>query len=170
MSFSFFNFILSTLAVSGFSSFRPSHVSPFPVFHRLFLFVSFCHSPFKPGILWVFPRAYSLFTAVCSLTPPLPLAGSEKGLELTPVAAISVHLLTSDGAELQVNEPVTVSVPLPADCGLKENDHVPAWRFDPGLGVYSQTEEQNFALINMCCMFNSHLSHKTSRDLLISDY
>lgn len=62
--------------------------------------------------------------------------GAEKKFELTPVAAISVHLLASDGAELQVNEPITVSVPLPDDSGLKENDHIPAWRFDPRLGAW----------------------------------
>ncbi|XP_037836324.1 protein FAM171A1 isoform X2 [Kryptolebias marmoratus] len=62
--------------------------------------------------------------------------GAETKFELTPVAAISVHLLASDGAELRVNEPITVSVPLPADGDLKENDHIPAWRFDPRLGVW----------------------------------
>lgn len=61
--------------------------------------------------------------------------GTEK-FELTPVAAISVHLLASDGAELQVNGPITVTVPLPADSGLKEKDHIPAWRFDPRLGAW----------------------------------
>lgn len=91
-------------------------------------------------------RLYSLFAFAYSLTGPSSLAGTEKGLELTPVVAISVHLLASDGAELQVTEPVTVSVPLPADCGLKENDHIPAWRFDPRLGVYSQTQ----VLCNVC--------------------
>ncbi|XP_054639069.1 protein FAM171A1 [Dunckerocampus dactyliophorus] len=60
--------------------------------------------------------------------------GSEKPSALTPVAAVSVHLLASDGAELRVNEPITVSIPLPADSGLKENDHIPAWRFDPRFG------------------------------------
>lgn len=69
--------------------------------------------------------------------------GTEKGLELTPVVAISVHLLASDGAELQVTEPVTVSVPLPADCGLKENDHIPAWRFDPRLGGWIKSRWGN---------------------------
>ncbi|XP_010785299.1 protein FAM171A1 [Notothenia coriiceps] len=62
--------------------------------------------------------------------------GNEKRFELTPVVAISVHLLASDGVELQVNEPITVSVPLPADSGLKENDHIPAWRFDPRFGTW----------------------------------
>ncbi|XP_078788765.1 protein FAM171A1 isoform X1 [Oryzias latipes] len=64
------------------------------------------------------------------------LTGTEKKLELTPVAAISVHLLASDGAELQVNGPITVSLPLPSDSTLKENDHIPAWRFDPRLGAW----------------------------------
>ncbi|KAM4736602.1 LOW QUALITY PROTEIN: protein FAM171A1 [Anableps anableps] len=62
--------------------------------------------------------------------------GTEKKFELTPVAAISVHLLASDGAELQVNGPITFSVPLPADSNLRENDHIPAWRFDPRLGAW----------------------------------
>ncbi|XP_053182827.1 protein FAM171A1 [Scomber japonicus] len=62
--------------------------------------------------------------------------GTEKRFELTPVAAVSVHLLASDGVELQVTEPITVSIPLPADSGLKENDHIPAWRFDPRLGAW----------------------------------
>ncbi|XP_061811369.1 protein FAM171A1 isoform X2 [Nerophis lumbriciformis] len=61
--------------------------------------------------------------------------GFEKPSDLTPVAAVSVHLLDSDGTKLQVNEPITVSILLPADSGLKENDHVPAWRFDPRLGT-----------------------------------
>ncbi|GAA6103518.1 protein FAM171A1 isoform X1 [Tachysurus ichikawai] len=58
---------------------------------------------------------------------------SDRRFELTPVAAISVHLLGSDGAELHVSEPISVSIPLPANSGLKENDHIPAWRFDPKL-------------------------------------
>ncbi|XP_057690090.1 protein FAM171A1 [Corythoichthys intestinalis] len=62
--------------------------------------------------------------------------GAERPLELTPVVAVSVHLFASDGLELQVNEPITVSVPLPVDSDLKENDHVPAWRFDPRLGSW----------------------------------
>ncbi|KAJ8291012.1 hypothetical protein GJAV_G00020400 [Gymnothorax javanicus] len=62
--------------------------------------------------------------------------GSGRGFELTPITGISVHLLGSAGHELQVSQPVSVSVPLPSDSGLKENDHVPAWRFDPKLGVW----------------------------------
>ncbi|XP_015805977.3 protein FAM171A1 [Nothobranchius furzeri] len=62
--------------------------------------------------------------------------GAEKTFELAPVAAISVHLLASDGRELQVSEPITVSIPLPADTNLRENDHIPAWRFDPRIGAW----------------------------------
>ncbi|KAG1947902.1 protein FAM171A1 [Pimephales promelas] len=62
--------------------------------------------------------------------------GSDRKFELTPIAAISVHLLGSDGAELQVSEPISVSIPLPENSGLKENDHIPAWRFDPKLGAW----------------------------------
>ncbi|KAG7470023.1 hypothetical protein MATL_G00134910 [Megalops atlanticus] len=61
--------------------------------------------------------------------------GSDR-LELTPVTAISVHLLDSDGRELQVSQPISISVPLPPNVGLKENDHIPAWRFDPKLGTW----------------------------------
>lgn len=66
----------------------------------------------------------------------LSLLGVDRKFELTPIAAISVHLLGSDGAELHVSEPISVSVPLPANSGLKENDHIPAWRFDPKLGEF----------------------------------
>uniref|UniRef100_A0A8C7F4F2 Family with sequence similarity 171 member A1 n=1 Tax=Oncorhynchus kisutch TaxID=8019 RepID=A0A8C7F4F2_ONCKI len=54
------------------------------------------------------------------------LLGSERRFELTPVAAIS----------LQVNCPISISISLPANCGLKENQHIPAWRFDPSLGAW----------------------------------
>uniref|UniRef100_A0A3P8ZTN6 Family with sequence similarity 171 member A1 n=1 Tax=Esox lucius TaxID=8010 RepID=A0A3P8ZTN6_ESOLU len=62
--------------------------------------------------------------------------GSERRFELTPVAAISIHLLASEGVELQVNGPISISFPLPANSGLKENQHIPAWRFDPRLGAW----------------------------------
>ncbi|XP_064862731.1 protein FAM171A1-like [Oncorhynchus nerka] len=62
--------------------------------------------------------------------------GSERRFELTPVAAISVHLFASEGVELQVNCPISISISLPANSGLKENQHIPAWRFDPSLGAW----------------------------------
>ncbi|XP_026140624.1 protein FAM171A1-like isoform X2 [Carassius auratus] len=62
--------------------------------------------------------------------------GVDRKFELTPIAAISVHLLGSDGEEFHVSDPISVSIPLPANSGLKENDHIPAWRFDPKLGAW----------------------------------
>ncbi|KAJ8004959.1 hypothetical protein DPEC_G00141690 [Dallia pectoralis] len=62
--------------------------------------------------------------------------GSEIRFELTPVAAISVHLLASEGVGLQVSGPISISIALPANSGLKENQHIPAWRFDPHLGTW----------------------------------
>ncbi|KPP62255.1 protein FAM171A1-like, partial [Scleropages formosus] len=64
-------------------------------------------------------------------TPP---SGSGRRVELAALTAISVHLRGSDGSELHVTEPVNILVPLPSNSGLKENDHIPAWRFDPKLG------------------------------------
>lgn len=98
-----------------------------------------CSSPPFPLLHLTLPLLTFLSAAFFSYgSPARTLTGAEKKkFELTPVAAISVHLLASDGVELQVNEPITVSVPLPADSDLKENDHIPAWRFDPRLGMYN---------------------------------
>lgn len=90
-----------------------------------------------PASCRVFPVRFPL-VHVCFWSIFLSRAGTEKRLELTPVAAVSVHLLASDGAQLQVSRPITVSLPLPADGDLKENDAVPVWRFDPLLGTYRQ--------------------------------
>ncbi|XP_023700316.2 protein FAM171A1 isoform X1 [Paramormyrops kingsleyae] len=62
--------------------------------------------------------------------------GTGNGWELNPITAISVHLLGDSGAEVHVSEPISIMVPLPPDSGLKENDHIPAWRFDPKLGAW----------------------------------
>lgn len=73
--------------------------------------------------------------------------GTEKKFELTPVAAISVHLLASDGAELQVNGPIRFSVPLPTDSNFRENDHIPAWRFDPRLGAWIKSSSGHVRMV-----------------------
>lgn len=143
----------------------PSSVLEF--FHSPLCFLLSCLSPvFFPVCLPLTTLLYlscfmlppplsrlSLLPLLCTLLP-LPFlspaffshtfsclhsfTGTEKKFELTPVAAISVHLLAGDGVELQVTGPITFSVPLPPDSGLKENDHLPAWRFDPRLGMYQQ--------------------------------
>lgn len=107
----------------------------FPVF-LLFSFLSLF--PLRPSQLSLdfSPTPFPLCHILSLTRFSFSLTGAEKRFELSPVAAVSVHLLASDGVELQVNEPITVSIPLPADSGLKENDHIPAWRFDPRLGTY----------------------------------
>lgn len=137
-----------------FKFFSPS--TPFPSFLSFTCFLSCLSSSDNPPLSELFyvtspavcsflrfpscaPYSRSLsFSLHFSLSRPrvCTLTGTEKTFELTPVAAISVHLLAGDGVELQVTGPITFSVPLPPDSGLKENDHLPTWRFDPRLGMY----------------------------------
>lgn len=62
------------------------------------------------------------------------LIGNNTRYDLTPVTAVSVHLLNSDGTAIPVNGPIYVTVPLPANSNLKHNAHVPAWKFDQKFG------------------------------------
>lgn len=62
--------------------------------------------------------------------------GNSTRYDLTPVTAVSVHLLNSDGTEVPVNGPIHVTVPLPSNSNLKHNAHVPAWRFDQKFGTW----------------------------------
>nr|XP_005282492.1 protein FAM171A1 isoform X2 [Chrysemys picta bellii] len=62
--------------------------------------------------------------------------GNSTRYDLTPVTAVSVHLLNSDGAPIPVNGPIYVTVPLPTNSNLKHNGHVPAWRFDQKFGTW----------------------------------
>lgn len=134
----------------SFFAIHPASFFPvFPLFSFLsvssmttLLYLRFSSSPPPPPRLFSFsalPPVHFTPTHPLSLSlllSPASLTGTEERFELTPVAAISVHLLAGDGVELQVNGAITVSVPLPANSGLKENDHIPAWRFDPRLGMY----------------------------------
>ncbi|XP_033854375.2 protein FAM171A1 isoform X2 [Acipenser ruthenus] len=62
--------------------------------------------------------------------------GNSSRFELTPVTAVSIHLLGNDGTEIPVNGPIYVTVPLPANSNLKENNHIPVWSFDQKLGAW----------------------------------
>ncbi|CAM4595932.1 protein FAM171A1 isoform X1 [Lepidochelys kempii] len=62
--------------------------------------------------------------------------GNSTRYDLTPVTAVSVHLLNSDGTAIPVNGPIYVTVPLPTNSNLKHNGHVPAWRFDQKFGTW----------------------------------
>ncbi|CAH2282388.1 FAM171A1 isoform X1 [Pelobates cultripes] len=62
--------------------------------------------------------------------------GNSTRFDLTPVTAISIHLLNGDGTNIPVNGPIFVTVPLPTHSNLKHNAHVPAWRFDQKHGTW----------------------------------
>ncbi|KAI1885479.1 hypothetical protein AGOR_G00204120 [Albula goreensis] len=66
-------------------------------------------------------------------------SGQDRTFELTPIVATSVHLVASGGRELEVSHPINVSIPLPPGSSLKENDHIPVWRFDPKRGAWIES-------------------------------
>ncbi|XP_007899673.2 protein FAM171A2 [Callorhinchus milii] len=57
-------------------------------------------------------------------------------LELTPVAAVSVHLFTSNGSDVQVSGPIQLSVPLPMDRLATEARGIPVWKFEGKTGAW----------------------------------
>uniref|UniRef100_A0A9L0R4Y3 Family with sequence similarity 171 member A1 n=1 Tax=Equus caballus TaxID=9796 RepID=A0A9L0R4Y3_HORSE len=60
--------------------------------------------------------------------------GNGTRYDLTPVTAVSVHLLSSDGTPVLVDGPIYVTVPLATQSSLRHNAYVAAWRFDQKLG------------------------------------
>nr|XP_031300442.1 protein FAM171A1 isoform X5 [Camelus dromedarius] len=62
--------------------------------------------------------------------------GNSTRYDLTPVTAVSVHLLSSDGTPVLVDGPIYVTVPLATQSNLRHNAYVTAWRFDQKLGTW----------------------------------
>lgn len=62
------------------------------------------------------------------------LLGNSTRYDLTPVTAVSVHLLSSNGTPVLVDGPIYVTVPLATQSSLRHNAYVAAWRFDQKLG------------------------------------
>ncbi|XP_060749209.1 protein FAM171A2 [Tachysurus vachellii] len=72
---------------------------------------------------------------------PIGLENNSTGLnnswvELTAVAAVCATLTGPNGTEVQVSEPIHVSVPLPSDSPLKSATSVPVWRFEDRTGLW----------------------------------
>nr|XP_033803087.1 protein FAM171B [Geotrypetes seraphini] len=58
-----------------------------------------------------------------------------KSIELTPVAAVCVNMLSA-GKELKINGLIEITLPLPALVSMNAGDAVPAWTFDMKTGAW----------------------------------
>uniref|UniRef100_A0A673LGP2 Protein FAM171A2-like n=1 Tax=Sinocyclocheilus rhinocerous TaxID=307959 RepID=A0A673LGP2_9TELE len=72
---------------------------------------------------------------------PLALENNSTGtnsswVELTALAAMCAQLTGPNGTEVQVSEPIHISIPLPSDSPLKTATSVPVWRFEDRTGLW----------------------------------
>ncbi|KAM9296939.1 protein FAM171A2 [Gastrophryne carolinensis] len=76
------------------------------------------------------------FPAFIGSDPDSSSVGNSSWVELLPVAAVSVHLFTGNGSEVNLNGPAQLSLPLPHDSGIAPASSIPAWKFDPKSGLW----------------------------------
>ncbi|XP_052013084.1 protein FAM171A1 isoform X2 [Apodemus sylvaticus] len=62
--------------------------------------------------------------------------GNSTRYDLTPITAISVHLLSGNGTPVLVDGPIYVTVPSATQSSLRHDAYVAAWRFDQKLGTW----------------------------------
>ncbi|TRY96507.1 hypothetical protein DNTS_031545 [Danionella cerebrum] len=72
---------------------------------------------------------------------PLALENNSTGVnnswvELTPLASMFAQLIGPNGTEVQVSEPIHISIPLPSDSPLKTATSVPVWWFEDKTGLW----------------------------------
>ncbi|XP_028990460.1 protein FAM171A2 [Betta splendens] len=66
-------------------------------------------------------------------------SGAEIGwTELTALAVLSVQLFDKDGSEIQISDPIHISVPLPSDTRNRMATSVPAWLYQPRTGLWAR--------------------------------
>lgn len=53
---------------------------------------------------------------------------------MTALAVVSIQLFDKDGSEIQVSDPIHLSVPLPSDTRNRMATSVPAWLYQPKTG------------------------------------
>ncbi|XP_051995167.1 protein FAM171A2 isoform X1 [Xyrauchen texanus] len=74
---------------------------------------------------------------------PLALENNSTGsnsswVELTALAAMCAQLFGPNGTEVQVSEPIHITIPLPSDTTLKTATSVPVWRFEDKMGLWTR--------------------------------
>ncbi|XP_072270755.1 protein FAM171A2 isoform X4 [Pyxicephalus adspersus] len=79
------------------------------------------------------------FPAFIGADPDSSNGGNSSWVELLPVAAVSVHLFTGNGSEVNLVGPAQLSLPLPSDSGITPASSIPAWKFDPKNGLWTRS-------------------------------